>query len=110
MLLYKHSTNSFFSYFQKRIRSGSKECCHYSDRDCNESGEREASLRFYTYFELNGTRADYERELRVTCDGGGAIAFEGSSLDDIFAVCTHVNGTYKTYPLPPPLSATDISL
>ncbi|KAI9335585.1 hypothetical protein BD770DRAFT_448875 [Pilaira anomala] len=78
--------------FEKTIRSGEKECCHYSNLDCNSYGKPESGKDFNVRFGFNGDRPEDGIEMRGSCDGGGAVIFRGSSMDNVSLLCLHSDG------------------
>ncbi|KAI9337862.1 hypothetical protein BD770DRAFT_415562 [Pilaira anomala] len=70
--------------FHKNIAPGGKECCHWSDKGCNETGRQNGRILFKIHF------GNYVRI--ISNDAGGAIEFTGTSVDLIECRSTRLSG------------------
>ncbi|KAI9335582.1 hypothetical protein BD770DRAFT_415941 [Pilaira anomala] len=85
---------SFVSYFKKTMRPGDVECCHFSNKDCNQSGDAESLLDFRVTF-------GNTPEISFPCSAGGGLVITGSrnesSTINLEATCNHPDGTVSIH-------------
>ncbi|GAA5816661.1 hypothetical protein MFLAVUS_010191 [Mucor flavus] len=84
--------HDMFSYsFKKIIPAGGKECCHFSNTDCNPSGRRDMLIYFHGWLSFKGLyREGHLKSFK--CDAGGALNIYGTSEEDARAVCYYSDG------------------
>ncbi|KAI8088430.1 hypothetical protein BDF21DRAFT_460567 [Thamnidium elegans] len=80
------------SSFKKVISSGGKECCHFSNTDCNPTGLRHLSIYFHGWLNFNGLAREEHKQV-FKCDAGGALHIYGTSAEDAKAVCYQWDGS-----------------
>ncbi|KAG2231525.1 hypothetical protein INT48_002919 [Thamnidium elegans] len=88
-----YDTRASISSFKKTIAQGEKECCHYSNTDCNPSGQKETLIRYHVRFGFNGQNPEQAKRLLAICSAGGSLTFVGSTIDDARAICCDANGS-----------------
>lgn len=78
--------------FDKVVYSLQKECCHWSNKDCNPSGQRESYVGFHARVKFFRDAAE-TGQVTIFCQAGGSLVFRGSDWNDVNVVCTHIDGS-----------------